>query len=56
MVLGFKIWYIPDVYIEAEEHVVWEDKNGHKIDVTPIISGEKKNPFCPIVKIRNCFF
>ena len=23
MVLGYKIWYVPEIYIEAERHAIW---------------------------------
>ena len=34
-VKGWRLWWIPDILIEAQAHVVWQMPGGHLIDVTP---------------------
>lgn len=33
-VFGYKIWYNPKIYIEAEPHVIWESETGELSDPT----------------------
>jgi len=33
--LGWQIWQIPDIMIEAEFHAVWKSPDGELIDITP---------------------
>ena len=35
MQLGWQIWQIPDIMIEAEFHAVWKSPDGELIDITP---------------------
>ncbi|EGB16492.1 SEC-C motif domain protein [Pseudodesulfovibrio mercurii] len=39
---GWKIWMIPNLFIEAEFHSIWESEQGDWIDITPNRSGENK--------------
>lgn len=34
-VKGWRLWWIPDVMVEAQAHVIWERPDGILIDVTP---------------------
>jgi len=44
---GWAIYWIPDLFIEAEFHAVWKSYNGSFTDVTPRTDGEKKILFLP---------
>lgn len=33
--LGWSLWELPSLYIEAEFHCIWEDPSGSLVDVTP---------------------
>lgn len=39
-VFGWQIWYFPGLFIEAEQHCIWERPDGAWLDVTPKIDGE----------------
>lgn len=45
--LGWTIWIIPGVMIEAEFHAVWEGPGGGLTDVTPHRAGERRVLFLP---------
>lgn len=47
MVLGYKIWYVPNLYIEAERHAVWRNSKGNLVDITPNKDGERRILFLP---------
>lgn len=40
--LGWTIWLRPSVFIEAENHCVWQNDEGAVCDVTPTPDGEKR--------------
>ncbi|QES88847.1 SEC-C metal-binding domain-containing protein [Rhizosphaericola mali] len=42
MIMGWQIWQFKDLYIEAECHAVWEDKNEDLHDITPKPESVKK--------------
>lgn len=42
MVLGYKIWYVPRLYVEAERHTVWCSPEGELVDITFNASGENR--------------
>ena len=52
MVLGYKIWYVPRLYIEAERHSVWRNIDGELTDVTFNIGGETKILFLPTPALK----
>lgn len=52
MVLGYKIWYVPHLYIEAERHAVWLNLDGELIDITFNIGGESKILFLPTPTLK----
>lgn len=45
--LGWIIWEMPNVLLEAEFHAVWEDSEGQLIDITPQPDGEETVLFLP---------
>lgn len=47
MVLGYKIWYISKLYIEAERHAIWKNIDGELVDITFNINGENTILFLP---------
>lgn len=47
MVLGYKIWYIKSLYIEAERHSVWKNLENKLVDITFNKSGEERILFLP---------
>jgi len=44
---GWTIWEWPGIFIEAEFHAVWCDKDGTLLDVTPKRDGEEQILFVP---------
>lgn len=42
---GWRLWWIPDILIEAPAHVIWEDNMKRTIDVTPVRDNEKYTLF-----------
>lgn len=52
MVLGYKIWYVPCLYIEAERHAVWRNTDGELVDITFNIDGETKILFLPAPALK----
>jgi len=52
MVLGYKIWYVPRLYIEAERHAIWQNPDGELIDITFNTSGETKILFLPAPALK----
>jgi hypothetical protein len=34
-ILGWSLWEMPGVFVEAEAHAVWRSPTGHLIDITP---------------------
>lgn len=48
MILGYRIWYIKDLYIEAERHAIWQGPEGEVLDITFLQDEEKKILFVPI--------
>jgi hypothetical protein len=52
MVLGYKIWYVPMLYIEAETHAVWQNPGGQLIDITFNPDGETRVLFLPTPKLK----
>lgn len=54
MTLGWHLWEIPDLLLEAEYHAVWEKPSGTLVDVTPQLAGyeEAKILFVPMRKDR----
>jgi hypothetical protein len=51
IVLGYKIWYVPSLYIEAERHAVWLSPKGELMDITFNKDGETKILFLPVPKL-----
>lgn len=51
MVLGYKIWYVPSLYIEAERHAVWLNPQGELTDITFNKDGETKILFIPVPQL-----
>jgi hypothetical protein len=51
IVLGYKIWYVPSLYIEAERHAVWLSPEGTLTDMTFNKDGETKVLFLPAPKL-----
>lgn len=47
MILGYKIWYVPSLYIEAERHAVWLSPENELVDITFNKDGETKILFVP---------
>lgn len=52
MLLGYKIWYVPRLYIEAERHAIWQNPDGEFIDITFNASGETKILFLPAPALK----
>jgi hypothetical protein len=52
MVYGYKIWYVPRIYIEAERHTVWKNPDGHIVDVTFNPDGEERILFLPVPGLK----
>ena len=44
---GWRVWWIPNVLIEAQAHVVWQRSDGTVVDVTPNEDGETECVFIP---------
>ena len=44
---GWRVWWIPDILIEAQAHVVWESEDGIILDVTPNSDSETECVFIP---------
>lgn len=42
IVFGWTIWEVPQVFLTAEFHAVWEDASGTLVDITPKPAGETK--------------
>jgi hypothetical protein len=47
--LGWQIWQIPDIMIEAEFHAVWKSPKGKLVDITP-----KSKPINRILFVPDC--
>lgn len=54
IVYGWKIWIIPNMFIEAEFHSVWESEHGNLVDITPNRSGEDKILFLRDSRMEYC--
>jgi hypothetical protein len=52
MVLGYKIWYVPSLYIEAERHAVWHNPEGELVDITFNKDGEAKVLFLLVPTLK----
>lgn len=52
MVLGYKIWYVPFLYIEAERHAVWRSPNGELLEITFNKDGESQILFLPVPALK----
>jgi len=57
-IFGYKIWYNPKLYIEAEPHVIWKSETGELLDPTFNINSEDKilfyaDPRLKTVKIKH---
>ena len=52
MIMGFKIWYVPSLYIEAERHAVWRNTDGELVDITFNIDGETRILFLPAPSLK----
>lgn len=50
--LGWRIWEMPGVFIEAEFHVVWISPDGMLIDIEPKTEQIKKILFIPDSKVK----
>ncbi|OSI10059.1 hypothetical protein [Neisseria zoodegmatis] len=50
MALGWAIWELPTLYVEAEFHAVWE-KNGQYINITPKNEVQRRILFVPDDKL-----
>lgn len=46
-VKGWQVWWIPNVLIEAQAHVVWQRPDGTVVDVTPNQDGKTECVFIP---------
>lgn len=47
-VLGFRIWYVEALYIEAERHAVWKTPEGTLVDISFYPDGEDRILFLPV--------
>ena len=52
IVMGYKIWYVPCLYIEAEKHAVWCNTVGTSVDITYNVDGETKVLFLPVPALK----
>lgn len=52
MSLGYKIWYVPSLYIEAERHAVWLNPEGELVDITFNKDGETNILFLPMPMLK----
>jgi len=50
--LGWQIWHMPNIIIEAEFHAVWKSPDGTLKDITPKIEGVHKILFVPDSKTK----
>jgi len=50
---GWIIWEVPNLFVEAEFHAVWVNREGEYIDITPKIDGEKEILFVPDSKRKD---
>jgi hypothetical protein len=46
MILGWKIWEFPNMWLEAEHHAIWQHPDGPIADITPQLEGETVLLFC----------
>lgn len=46
-IMGWIIWEKPGVWLEAEDHAIWEQQDGTWRDVTPTVDGEPRLVFVP---------
>lgn len=46
-IFGFRIWSIPNKYVEADLHCVWERIDGTVVDVTPNVEDDTRTLFLP---------
>lgn len=44
-VVGWRIWWVPQLWIEAQAHVVWRRPDGTWVDVTPNMDDERVAAF-----------
>lgn len=52
MVLGYKLWYVPFLYIEAERHAVWRSPYEELVDITFNRDGEGQILFLPVPALK----
>ena len=52
MILGWAIWELPEVYIEAEFHAVWRKTDGSFLDISPKDEPTKRVLFLPDANAR----
>ncbi|CRM57587.1 hypothetical protein [Pseudomonas sp. 37 R 15] len=52
--IGWAIWDVADVYIEAEFHAVWQDVQGNIVDLTPRPIPEQTTLFLPDPRREYC--
>jgi len=45
--LGYRIWYVPSLYVEAERHAVWKKPDGTLVDISYYPDGEDAILFLP---------
>ena len=45
--LGWTIWEMKNVFLEAEFHAVWQSESGQLVDITPKKDGERRILFQP---------
>jgi len=50
-ILGYRIWYVKDIYIEAERHAVWGDSGGQLTDLSFYPDGERRILFLPVARL-----
>ena len=46
-IIGWSIWELPSVFVEAEFHSVWRSSDGRYIDLTPKIAATARILFLP---------
>lgn len=44
---GWRIWELPNIFIEAEFHAVWRNSDGDLKDITPLPGNEQRILFLP---------
>lgn len=54
-VLGYRIWYVENLYIEAERHAVWKRSDGELEDVSFSSDGEESKLFLEDPEMKSIY-